>query len=156
MKTIQTPYLSDKQKVDVYSLWNNEYPSNLAYPELSDFDAYLNNLKEQDHILLVDHLDVVKGWYFSFVREDERWFAIIIDGALQGAGYGSQLLNMAKRIEPILNGWVIDHNRDLKRNGQNYSSPLPFYIKNDFDVLSAVRIELEVISAVKIKWSKPE
>lgn len=96
----------------------------------------------------------IGGWYFDFVREQEKWFAIILDSSLQGKGFGTKLLNMAKEKEPELNGWVIDRDTDRKRNGDLYRSPLPFYLKNGFEKISDTRLELEKISAVKITWRK--
>ena len=64
------------------------------------------------------------------------------------------MLNTLKNDENTLNGWVIDHNSDKKLNGNIYQSPLEFYIKNGFETLSETRLELEIMSAVKIKWTK--
>ena len=63
------------------------------------------------------------------------------------------MLDEIKNNEPVLNGWVIDHNNDKKKNGQQYISPLKFYEKCGFGILSDVRLELDKISAVKIKWT---
>ncbi|MFT4741942.1 MAG: hypothetical protein ACI9L9_002739, partial [Marivirga sp.] len=52
------------------------------------------------------------------------------------------------------NGWVIDHSNERKSNGRLYISPLNFYLKNGFKKLSRNRLELDKISAVKIKWEK--
>lgn len=49
-------------------------------------------------------------------------------------------------------GWVIDHNDDLKNNGDQYLSPISFYIKHGFEILNDVRIDSEMIKAVLIKW----
>ena len=64
------------------------------------------------------------------------------------------MLDKLKENENTLNGWVIDHNSDKKLNGNFYQSPLEFYIKNGFETLSETRLELEIMSAVKIKWTK--
>jgi len=48
-------------------------------------------------------------------------------------------------------GWVIDHNNDLKQDGEFYQSPLTFYASKGFEVLKEQRIDSEMISAVKIK-----
>jgi hypothetical protein len=52
-----------------------------------------------------------------------------------------------------LNGWVIDHNNDRKKNGLIYVSPLKFYEKCGFEIQNYMRLELDKISAVKIKWT---
>ena len=135
-------------------LWNQEYPLKLNYHYLEDFKTYLNNLTDQSHILLLDEGNKVIGWYFDFLREGERWFAILLNSDVHRKGFGTKLLQIAKEKESILNGWVIDHNEDIKPNGDPYISPLDFYTKNDFKVISETRLELEKISAVKIKWQK--
>ena len=79
----------------------------------------------------------IKGWYFDFNRDSEKWFAMILDASIQGQGFGRQILNQAKEKESELNGWVIDHNNDLKANGEYYKSPIGFYLKNaDASIIS--------------------
>ncbi|MCL6265746.1 GNAT family N-acetyltransferase [Flagellimonas sp. 2012CJ39-3] len=101
-----------------------------------------------------DASEKIQAWYFDFTRENEKWFAIILSSKVQGKGLGTKILNMAKQKESILNGWVIDHNKDHKRNGQPYKSPLGFYLKHGFKKIPETRLELDHISAVKIKWKK--
>ncbi|MFZ6053059.1 GNAT family N-acetyltransferase [Halocola ammonii] len=154
MKFKALKYLSEIEKKEVFRLWNNEYPEKLAYKSVDEFDDYLKNLTNQSHVLLEDNNGIVRGWYFDFIRNGEKWFAIILDSTLQGKGLGTKLLNRAKEKEDELNGWVIDHNNDRKQNGEFYKSPLGFYLKNDFEELKNERLELEKISAVKIRWKR--
>lgn len=152
----KTKILSKKQKIEINNLWNNEYPIKLNYSKLDEFETYLSNLKDQNHLLLSDKNGLIKGWCVCFTRENERWFAMILDSQFQGKGYGSQLLDITKKEENELNGWVIDHNKDIKKNGKTYLHPIEFYFKNDFTLLSEKRLELDKISAVKIKWMKEQ
>ena len=152
MELIRTNKLSENWKLQILQLWNNEYPEKLNYKSVGAFEAYLENLVAPFHILLVDTDKNLKGWYFDFIREDEKWFAIIIDSSLQGDGYGTRLLNLAKEKEPVLNGWVIDRNEGVKYNGKPYRSPLEFYLKNGFQTIPEIRLELATLSAVKIQW----
>lgn len=154
MEFIKLTELSKNHKKQILNLWNTEYPVKLSYPSFADFENYLKNLTEQSHIVMVDENNKIKGWYFDFVRENEKWFAIILDSSLHGKGFGTKILNFAKETETVLNGWVIDHNNDKKKNGEFYNSPLDFYLKNGFEKLSEIRLELDKISAVKIKWTK--
>ena len=154
MEFIKRSSLSVSEKLEVFELWNNEYPEKLSYKEKGEFDTYLKALKEQSHILLVDINKKIKGWYFDFKRENEKWFAIILDSEIHGKGLGTKILELAKEKENELNGWVIDHNRDKKKNGELYNSPLNFYLKNGFEKSVIDRLELKNISAVKIKWRK--
>ncbi len=154
MKLVLRSTLSISERRDVFELWNNEYPEKLQYKTTSEFDKYLDDLTEQSHILLIDELQKVRGWYFDFCRDNERWFAIILDSKIQGKGEGTKILKHAKEKEDCLSGWVIDHNRDKKANGEMYTSPLTFYLKNGFEQLPEVRLELGKLSAVKITWNK--
>ncbi|MEM7087428.1 MAG: N-acetyltransferase [Bacteroidota bacterium] len=154
MKFIKTTILSKTSKVQILELWNNEFPEKLNYPALTDFENYLSNLKDQSHILMLDEHEQIKGWYFDFVRDKERWFAIIMDAEMSGKGFGTQLLNLGKENQTVLNGWVIDHSNEKKRNGETYISPLNFYLKNRFLLLPESRLEFQKLSAVKIQWKK--
>jgi GNAT superfamily N-acetyltransferase len=154
MQILQTAYLSSAQKEAVCRLWNQEYPVQLNYQSLVEFDNYLNKLLEGKHFLLLMDGDQIKGWAITFVREEEKWFAIIVDSALHGQGVGTLLLNQLKSNETVLNGWVIDHNRYNKKDGKPYSSPLKFYEKNGFIVYPNKRLVSETLSAVSINWQQ--
>lgn len=154
MEIIKQTKLSDKQKEEIFELWNNEYPEKLSYNSVKDFENYLKNLTNQHHYLLLNENKQINGWAITFIRDNEKWFAIIISEKFHGKGEGTKLLNKLKDEENTLNGWVIDHNLDKKLSGKIYQSPLEFYTKNGFKTFNEIRLELEVISAVKIKWTK--
>ena len=154
MEFIRRSILSDSEKLEIFELWNNEYPEKLSYKTLKELDEYLNKLTSQSHILLIDSSEKIKGWYFDFKRDNEKWFAIILDSDIHGKGFGNKILELAKQKENELSGWVIDHNKDKKNNGEFYSSPLNFYLQNGFEILTTDRLESVKISAVKIKWKK--
>ncbi|WP_315053692.1 GNAT family N-acetyltransferase [Chryseobacterium indoltheticum] len=154
MKITTTHQLNQVQKEQVLQLWNNEYPEKLTYKNMAGFESYLEKLNEVKHFLLANNDEKIQGWAVTFKRENETWFAIILSENLHGKGWGTKVLNELKQNKKALNGWVIDHSNDKKRNGSFYKSPLEFYLKNDFEVLSDTRLELEIMSAVKIKWKK--
>lgn len=154
MKWVKCTVLSKLEKRELLELWNTEYPEKLQFQTVLDFDSYLNNLTELSHFLLIDPNRRVKGWYFNFKRENEKWFAILLNTEIQGRGMGSQIINRAKEQEKQLNGWVIDHGSDKKRNGELYKSPIEFYMKNGFNKVPTERLELDKISAVKIQWTR--
>lgn len=154
MKIITTNNLDNHQKKVIYELWNAEYPKNLTHPNLIDFENYLNALTNQHHNLLIDKYGIIKGWYFDFDRNNEKWFAMILASEIQGKGFGTLLLNEAKKRESVLNGWLIDKTNYLKQSGDGYKSPISFYIKNGFHKLPEIRLELTHLSAVKIQWKK--
>ena len=151
---IQTTELNEQVKQQVLDLWNSEYPEKLAYNSLTEFDIYLLNLTNLKHFLLTNETNYIFGWAFTFDRDSEKWFAIILSEKIKGKGYGRKMLEKLKQEEPILNGWAIDHNNYMKKNGLIYVSPLKFYEKCGFEIQTDIRLELDTISAVKIKWAK--
>lgn len=153
MKITETEILTLKEKNEVYDLWNSEYPKNLMYNNPSEFERYLFELSDQYHILVKNDSGIVKGWYFDFNRDDERWFATIIQSELQSCGYGTTLLSLAKRKRDALNGWVIHVGTYKKANGELYRSPIDFYRKNDFLVLNETELKTDRFSAIKIIWT---
>lgn len=154
LKIGSTKELKDQAKKAVVTLWNNEYPEKLAFGDLVEFDQYLDKLSNLRHFLLTNEDDLILGWAFTFERENEKWFAIILSEKIKGKGFGRKILDVLKQNETVLNGWVIDHNNDKKSNGKCYLSPLKFYEKCSFETLTTERLELDKISAVKIKWIK--
>ncbi len=149
-------HLTQLHKETIMRLWNNEYPHQLAFSALADVDAYLNNLHHQTHYFAIDETGQIRGWAFKFVREGEKWFAMILDSSVHQKGLGTKLLSELKQHEKELNGWAIDHERYTKSNGDIYSSPIQFYLKNDFVVCNESRLETETLSAVKIRWNNQQ
>jgi GNAT superfamily N-acetyltransferase len=154
MTIIETKNPGHEQRDLIRHLWNREYPAQIQYASGEAFDGYLDSLQEPCHWLAVDKDNNLAGWGFSFVREGEKWFAIIVDIKIQRRGLGTRLLRLLKENEAVLNGWVTDHDRYRKANGAPYPPPLQFYIKNGFIVIPEARIETEQLSAVKIRWTK--
>ncbi len=112
----------------------------------------MNSLIDAKHFFAVDENNQMQAWAVIFERDYEKWFAIIVDSELHQIGLGRKILNRLKTFSTELNGWVIDHEKDTKANGEPYRSPLTFYMKNDFNLLPETRLELDKISAVKINW----
>ena len=153
MRIVEQAELSAAQKSRIVELWNNEYPENLAFSDVSWFDAYLSERGNGKHFLLLDSMEKIVGWALIFDRGDARWFAIIVDRKMQGQGCGTKLIDELKSAENRLFGWVIDHSNSRKSNGEAYKSPLGFYKKLGFRVHENERIEKEGISGVKIEWN---
>ncbi|MTH17878.1 hypothetical protein [Flavobacterium sp. LC2016-01] len=154
MRIVEREILSEEEKEVLRELWNEEYPARLNCKNMQDFELYLNGLSNTKHYLLFDALDKIKGWAFTFLREDENWFAIILNHQIQGKGNGMLLMNELKNNNISLNGWVVDHQNEIKQNATHYKSPMPFYIKNGFTILTEIRIENEKMSGVKINWKR--
>ncbi|WP_121812226.1 hypothetical protein [Mucilaginibacter kameinonensis] len=152
MKIIVQESLNVKQIEAAFRLWNNEYPEKLKFDKMEGFNDYLNNLDAKKHFLLIDGEESIVGWSATFLRDNEKWFAIILNSNIHGKSYGTSILNEIKKHETQLAGWVIDKEGVLRADGRKYRSPLQFYIKNGFNVLTGYRMESEKISAVKITW----
>lgn len=152
MKIVQKEILSAEEKGVLRELWNNEYPARLHLKTIEDFESYLNGIANTKHYLLFDDSNKINGWAFTFLRENENWFAIILDSQIQGKGNGSILISELKKHNDVLNGWVTDHDNEVKQNNKIYKSPMTFYLKNGFIILAETRLENEKMSAVKINW----
>ena len=153
MKIVEQSELSDEQKSRIIEMWNAEYPLSLMHDGIQSFDDYLNGLGDKKHFLLVDESNEILGWAMIFVRDEAKWFAIIIDSKLQGKGFGIKLLDALKAAEDRLFGWVIDTDDWKKSNGEHYRSPLAFYKKIGFRVHENEKLEKQKISGVKIEWN---
>lgn len=150
MQLVKTTILTPEQFKQVDELWNTEYPKNLE----GRFGQLLDGSKRWQHCLILDEKSKIMAWALDFERDDATWFAIIVNSNHQRKGYGKILLNNLKADFDILNGWLIDHNKDKKEDGSYYQSPIQFYKKNGFEILSDQRIEADIISAVKIRWKR--
>jgi GNAT superfamily N-acetyltransferase len=152
MEIIKQEFLTPIQKEVVCKLWNREYPESLKLSGIAALDEYLNKHSNNRHYLLTNDQGGVIAWGVLFDRDDEKWFAMILDSRIQGQGLGSRLLSEMKKSTAKLYGWVINHDKELKSNGESYRSPLPFYTKNGFVTVPEERLELLNLSAVKIEW----
>ena len=154
MEIIKKQKLDPEEKEMVFNLWNSEYPVSLSFQAMSDMNNYLDTLVGLNFYLLKNDLNQTEGWAMTFGREDEIWFAITIAQNVQGQGKGTFLLNGLKVDNDILNGWVIDHENDYKPNGAIYIDHHCNYKKNDFEIFPGIRLEIPVLSALKISWKK--
>ncbi len=154
LKFYSNDSLSPVEKESVMKLWNLEYPAKLAYDRIDDFDSYINGLESPTHILVKLNNEIV-GWATKFLRNHEKWFAIILSSAIQGHRIGSKVMMQLKANEEVLYGWAIDHNDDSRINGELYLPPLNFYLKQGFEIIKEQRLELPTLSAVKISWKNP-
>lgn len=154
MNLIETAAPGLQYRKILMELWNNEYPVSLTYKTTEQFDNYLSGLQDPQHFLMTDEQGSLQAWAFTFTREEEKWFAIILREHLHGKGIGRQLIQQLQSREHTLNGWVIDRGAPIKNNGQPYRYPIGFYLKCGFEILSEVRLELPHFSAVKIRWHR--
>jgi len=151
---LTTTSLTPAQKIQISTIWNNEYPKSLNFTDSNGFDNYLSTLSGPVHYILENESGEILAWACKFIRDNEKWFAVILAEKIQGQGKGTELLNALKETESVLNAWVIDKEEAKKANGETYRSPLNFYLKNGFVVYPEIRLENEKMSAVKIIWKK--
>jgi GNAT superfamily N-acetyltransferase len=148
----KTKSLNSEEKQTVFDLWNRGYPVKLGFRTIIELENYLNTLTDVTYYLLKTDSKVIEGWAMTFSAAEEKWFAITIADEVQRQGKGTYLMNKLKTENEILNGWVIDHENDLKANGELYQSPLLFYERNGFQKFPECRLEIPILSAVKITW----
>jgi hypothetical protein len=148
MEIICTKILSQHQADCISKMWNDEYPIKLK----DRFPILLDRVIHFNHYLIEDDERNVLAWAVDFEKENEIRFSIIVSSKCRGEGLGGLLVDRLKEKNDLFYGWVIDHDDDVKSNGERYKTPLPFYIKHQFEVLPAVRIDTEMIKAVKIVW----
>jgi hypothetical protein len=94
----------------------------------------------------------IEGWWFDFIREDERWFTILVNNDLHKRGIGRSLVELGRKQHKSINGWVIETNELSKIEGDLYQSPMGFYLKMGFE---KTKIHVETnsnIKTVKIRW----
>lgn len=148
MQLFNTATLSDNQIQQIDVLWNQAYPKKL----MNRFSILLGDATNYRHFILENEAQQVLGWAVLFDKENETRFSIIVGEASKGIGLGSRLMDALKQTCPCFYGWVIDHDNDIKNDGSIYRSPLTFYLKHDFEVLSDQRLDTPIIKAVKVKW----
>ncbi len=154
MKIISLKELSKAQSEAIFHLWNNEYPRQLAHTTIEQQNAYLDRLEDKTHFLLLNNHNEISGWGLVFSRDGEKWFAMMISEKFQRQGFGTKLLTELKKGHQKLNGWVIEQNDYTKICGEKYTSPINFYLQNNFKLLKDIRFDSEQISVVKIQWTR--
>ena len=146
-----TTKLTSLQKEQIRAIWDEVYPAQITHTSIISFEKYLIPLKKENHIMVLNNNNEVKGWLVTFDRDGDRWFAMLLDDTVQGQGIGSELMRRAQQQNRVLNGWVTDHNRYLRKDGKAYPSPLGFYIKKGFKILEE-RFEDKKLSLIKMRW----
>lgn len=137
---------------EIISIWNKVYPVQMIYSSVQQFEDYLNQFSDKHHHCIYEN-DTLVAWAVDFIRDDERWFVMLVDDTHQGSGLGEKLISSLQEKNDELNGWVVDHNRYRRSNGESFISPLRFYLKNMFR-LQIDRMETSHLSLVKVKWIK--
>lgn len=149
MRITKTKILSQLQTEQINALWDNEFPAKLN----GRFPLLLNDATSFDHYIIEDDAQNIKAWAVIFEKDQQIRFSLIVAENQQRNGLGGLLIERLKTDYQEFYGWVIDHNDDLKTNGEHYLSPLPFYLKHGFEILNDQRIDSPMIKAVLIKWA---
>ena len=101
----------------------------MCFDSIHKFDDYLKNLKDPKHYLAYDDKEQFIGWGFDFIRDLEKWFAIIVHSSHHSNVLGTMILDRMKVANTELNGWVIDDSNDIKLNGENTNHHLHFMLR---------------------------
>ncbi|MBK7682216.1 MAG: GNAT family N-acetyltransferase [Bacteroidetes bacterium] len=149
---IHTQVLNQQQQLELLKCWNDVYPVNVKFEDLSKLNSYFDGLQHVEYFLLIDSSIPAIAFSFRFIRDGELWLAMLMPTSMQGKGYGSILLEELTENKEMISAWVVDHDQDLKSDGSPYVSPLQFYLKNGFVIQEGVRLELDTISAAKLVW----
>jgi hypothetical protein len=152
MQFITKTALSHNEKEAIRQLWNVEYPTVIAHKTPASFDAYLAALADQNHVLVVDENQVIQAWFFDFVRNNERNFAMIVSRQAQGRCLGKMLIKQAQSRNTDLSGWVVKTEGLLRADGSVYPNPKDFYLKCNFTFLEDQIWKSEEFETMKICW----
>jgi len=147
-KILKIKVLNPFQLEQIDQAWNDEYPLKLT----KRFGILLDGTDNHLYYLMEDLDNKVVAWGVMFEKEAEKRFSIIVFNKFKGFGYGRRIIDEFRKDHSTFYGWVIDHDNDVKSNGEKYISPMPFYLKLGFKVLRDQRIDTEIISAVKISY----
>jgi len=151
LEIVVTNHLTEYYSQQINNLWNDEYPLSLR----DRFHLLFDDATNSKHYLICDSEETVLAWGAYFEKDSEIRFSIIVRENQQGNGLGSMIIERIKDDLDEFYGWVIDHDTDKKANSEFYQSPLEFYIRHGFEVLTDVRIDTDMIRAVKIHYKKP-
>ena len=95
-----------------------------------------------------------KNSYEEKFADNAKWIELCVDSIDKNMGYS----DIAYHTKLDVNYSIIKNKsgsavyQDLIKNGKVYKSPLVFYLKNGFEIIENERLELEKISAVKVRW----
>jgi len=153
MQLKKSPFLNYTEMAEISNIWNNEYPYFLIHDSLLSFERYVQQLNNAKHQIAQFENKII-GWTVKFEREEKNWFVIILDSKYQNRGIGLGLMKSLMLDSTELNGWVIDKDIYLKRDGTIYKSPINFYKKLGFEITTD-RATFENFEAVKIRWRGP-
>lgn len=146
--------LTDAEKFRIAALWTAEYPADIAFFSVADFEEFLESIGNRRHFIATAQGGEIAGWLISFDRDGERWFSIIVDETFKGRGIGRGLLDLAFDHDRELNGWVVPTDEYFTHFGKPYKSPLGFYLKYGFDVIAGEKFAKTLIDTVKIRLKK--
>ena len=149
MQTInQSRTLTPKQMEKVNTIWNRVYPVQVK----DRLASFLNETDEQHHFYIENEKNELIAWSVFILSKDEWRFSLLVDTPYQGMGLGSILLTEMKKKKNNFFGWVVDHDNDVTVDGNKYRSPLLFYQKNGFNILTGRRLETPLFSGREVKW----
>ena len=102
MEIRKTTILTDKQKEQIHSLWNDEYPAKLK----DRFSILLENVDWFNHYIIEDLNNNLIAWAVDFEKDRQVRFSIIVSSKHKGKGIGSMLISKLKKENHEFYGWV--------------------------------------------------
>jgi len=134
-------------------LWNTTFPQEVQLPGKRTLKSIIESNNTR-HYTIRNDASKIEAWLGVFDRYDTRWFSILVSPEAQGRGRGKALIEHAKTIEHILEGWVVQSDAHSRADGECYHSPLVFYKKLGF-VLNPNRFPTDgKLDVVCVKWRK--
>jgi len=146
----KTSKLSASEKMDIFHIWNTVYPAQITHNTIADLDKYLATIGNTTHTLAKINERTV-GWLSTFDRNNDRWFAIIVDPGHQRRSIGTRLMHELQTTEQKVYGWIVLEDNYIKRDGSVYLSPKEFYKKFDF-VITDEFFASDALTTTKIYW----
>lgn len=147
---VHLAFISPQLTEQVNVLWNENYPVVMK----DRFTVLLQETSHHNHYFLFNENNKLLGWAMDFERDDDIWFSIIVDEKEKNKGYGKLLINALKENNPVLNGWVIDHDNYKLQNDKYYRSPLSFYQALGFTVDYDTKIETPDLIGIRVTWKR--
>ncbi|KAF2506618.1 hypothetical protein [Flavobacterium foetidum] len=83
MKVVHQNSFSEQEKETLWQLRNSEYPIQFGHETFQEFESYCNALVKTENYILIDSRNVIQGWAYTFLRDSEVWFAIMLNSEIQ-------------------------------------------------------------------------
>ena len=138
---------------ELRAIWNLVYPQGIAQRTIEDTNTFLDSKDNRSHYLVLENGKLI-GWSFTFARDGQNWFSILVHPNYQQKGIGKALVKCMQANNDELCGWMVDKKGYKTLAGKRYYIPLDFYKALDFFVIENCRFDSDLLCSVKIEWKK--